>query len=60
KFADVTGMVLGNFAFETDPTLASHGGEDWARGINGSLDQFRIYKVALSAAEITNLFTGKL
>ncbi len=53
-------MVLGNFAFETDPTLASHGGEDWARGINGSLDQFRIYKVALSAAEITNLFTGKL
>ncbi len=60
KFADVTGMVLGNFAFETDPTLASHGAEDWARGINGSLDQFRIYKVALSAAEITNLFTGKL
>jgi hypothetical protein len=59
KFTDVAGIVLGNFAFETDPTLANHGGEPWATNINGSLDQFRIYNVALSAAQVKALFDNK-
>lgn len=60
KFNDVNGMVLGNYQFETTPSLTdSHGGEPWARGFNGALDQFRLYNVALSAAEVNALFTSK-
>ncbi len=60
KFKDVSGLVLGSFAFQTNPSLSNHGPETWAKSFNGSLDQFRIYNVALSAAEINNLFTNKL
>lgn len=60
KFNDVNGMVLGTHQFQTDPSLTdSHGKEDWAKSFNGLLDQFRIYSVALSAAEITDLFAAK-
>lgn len=59
KWKDVTGVVLGSFAFQTTPTLANHGAESWAKSFNGSLDQFRIYNVALSAAEVKNLFDTK-
>ncbi|MBC7851511.1 MAG: LamG domain-containing protein [Chitinophagaceae bacterium] len=59
KFTDVAGIVLGNFAFETDPTLASHGAEPWASQVNGSIDQFRIYNVPLSATEVKALFDNK-
>jgi len=59
KFTDVAGIVLGNFAFETDPTMASHGAEPWASEVNGSIDQFRIYNVPLSAAEVKALFDTK-
>lgn len=60
KFDNVTGMVLGSFAFQTNPSFTTHGPEPWAKSFNGSLDQFRIYNKALSAAEVNNLFTNKL
>jgi len=59
KFNNFNGMVLGSFAFQTNPTLSSHGPESWAKSFNGSLDQFRLYNKALTAAEITELFTTK-
>ncbi len=59
KYNDFNGMVLGNFAFQTTPSLTNHGPEDWARSFNGSLDQFRIYNKSLSATEISQLFTSK-
>jgi len=59
KFNNVTGMTLGNFSFQTTPTLANHGPEPWAKPFNGSLDQVRIYNKALSDAEVTALFTSK-
>ena len=59
KFNDVNGVVLGNYQFETNPSRGSGGAEPWARSFNGSLDQFRIYNKALTAAEITTLFNSK-
>jgi len=59
KFKDFNGMVLGTYQFQTNPSLTNHGPEGWARSFNGSLDQFRLYNRALSAAEITDLFTTK-
>ena len=60
KFSGVTGMVIGSFAFQTNPSLTNHGPESWAKSFNGALDQFHIYNSALSASEVNNLFTGKL
>lgn len=57
-FADVSGMVIGTYAFQTDPSLTNHGPEDWARSFNGALDNFRFYNVALSDAEVNSLFTN--
>jgi hypothetical protein len=57
---DVTGLVIGSFAFQVDPTLASHGAETWAKSFNGALDQFRILTKALTPAEVTNLYGNKL
>ena len=59
KFNDFNGISLGTFAFQTTPTMASHGAETWARSFAGTLDQFRIYNKALSAAEINELVTQK-
>jgi len=59
KWKDVGGMVLGSFAFQTSPSLSNHGPETWAKSFNGALDQFRFYMVALTPAEITDLFTTK-
>ena len=33
---------------------------DWGKAYNGALDQFRLYNTALSAGEISTLFTNKL
>lgn len=33
---------------------------DWGKSFNGSLDQFRLYNKALSAAEVQNLYANKL
>ena len=59
KFNNVSGMVIGSFAFQTDPSLTNHGPEPWAKSFNGALDQFHIYNKALSASEVNDLFTSK-
>lgn len=60
KFNNVSGMVLGSFAFQTSPSLTNHGPEGWAKSLDGSIDQFRIYNKALTDTEINGLFVGKL
>jgi hypothetical protein len=61
SFANVNGMVLGNYQFETDPSLTTtHGKEDWAYNFKGTLDQFRLYNVPLTAAQINALYKFKL
>ncbi len=59
RFKDVSGMAVGTYAFQTSPSLTTHGPEDWARSFNGALDQLRLYKLTLSAAEVNNLYTTK-
>lgn len=59
KFNDFNGMVLGTYQFQTNPTLTNHGPETWAKSFNGSMDQFRLYNKALTAAEIADLFNTK-
>jgi hypothetical protein len=59
KFSDVNGMVIGSYAFQTNPSLTNHGPEDWARSFNGAIDQFRFYTVALSDSEIASLYDSK-
>jgi Concanavalin A-like lectin/glucanases superfamily len=60
KFDNLTGIVLGSFAFQTTPSFTNHGPETWAKSFNGALDQFRIFTKALTAAEVLNLFNNKL
>lgn len=60
KFDNLTGVVLGSFAFQTTPSFTNHGPESWAKSFNGALDQFRIYTKALTAAEVLNLYNNKL
>jgi len=60
KFDNLTGIVLGSFAFQTTPSFTNHGPESWAKSFNGALDQFRIFTRALTATEVQNLFTNKL
>jgi hypothetical protein len=60
QFANVSGLVLGSFAFQTNPKLTNHGPEPWAKSFNGALDQVRIFTTALTPAEVNNLFTNKL
>lgn len=59
KFNNVSGLAIGTWAFETTPSLASHGKEDWAKSFNGTLDQFRIFNRPLSQTEINDLVTKK-
>ncbi|MEO6915229.1 MAG: hypothetical protein ABI151_05800, partial [Chitinophagaceae bacterium] len=59
-FADAGGMVLGAFQFMTTPSLTtSHGAEPWAKNFPGMMDQFRIYNMALTDAEVNTLYTTK-
>lgn len=60
KYKDVSGLVIGSYAFQTTPSLTNHGPEPWAKSFGGSLDQFRIFTKALSPTEVTNLYTNKL
>lgn len=59
KFNNVTGMVIGSYAFQTNPSLTNHGPESWAQSFNGAIDQFHLYNKAMSAAEISDLYTSK-
>jgi hypothetical protein len=58
KFNDFNGMVVGNYQFQTDPSLTNHGPESWAQSFNGSIDQLRIYTRALSQSEIQAFVDG--
>jgi len=60
KYNDFNGLVIGTHQFMTAPSLtSSHGREDWAKSFNGAIDQFRLYNKALSADEVSQLFTSK-
>ncbi|MDB5250241.1 MAG: LamG protein [Segetibacter sp.] len=55
-FTNVSGFVIGgpgHYAIGKTP-------DDWMHNFDGSLDQFRLYGTALSAAEITALYNSKL
>lgn len=60
KWNNVSGFTIGNFSFQTTPSLTNHGPEGWAKNFNGALDQFRIYTKPLTAAEVKNLHDHKL
>jgi hypothetical protein len=60
KFGDVSGMVIGNFAFQTTPSLtAGADNQSWAQAFNGVMDQFHLYNRPLSASEVNDLYTSK-
>lgn len=50
-------LVIGSNQFSTSPSLTTtHGDEGWATDYAGSLDEFRIYKSALSSSEVNALY----
>jgi len=50
-------VVLGSQQFETTPSLTTAtGGQDWATSFAGKMDEFRIYKAALTAAEVNAIY----
>jgi hypothetical protein len=50
-------LVIGSNQFSTTPSLtATHGDEGWATDYAGLLDEFRIYKSALSSSEVNALY----
>ena len=55
-FSKASGFVIGGWNAQaglTGPT------DDWVKSYTGSLDQFRLYNKALTAAEVKELFDGK-
>jgi hypothetical protein len=57
KFVNATAMVIGTWQFQTNPSLTnSAGSQSWAGNFTGALDEFRIYKKALTAQEVTALY----
>lgn len=48
-------IVMGTAQFQTTPSLTNHGPEDWASHFTGSIDEVRVYSVALTADEINAL-----
>lgn len=59
KFDGVSGMSLGTFAFQTNPSLTNHGPESWAQSFHGALDQFHLYNKSMTSAEILDLYNSK-
>ncbi|HLA54592.1 MAG TPA: LamG-like jellyroll fold domain-containing protein [Flavobacterium sp.] len=50
-------VVIGSHQFTTTPSLTTvHGTEPWSTTYAGALDEFRIYKSALTLAEVNALF----
>jgi len=55
-FQNATKMSFGTVQFQTTPSLTTnHGKETWADYLNGSLDEVRVYNIALSDNDITSL-----
>lgn len=52
-FSNITGFTIGG------PGKVAQDANGWMGNINGELDQFRLYNTALSAADISALFSGK-
>lgn len=55
QFVNSGPIVMGTAQFQTTPSLTNHGPEDWASHFTGSIDEVRIYNVALTAEEINAL-----
>ncbi len=56
NFSKMAGVVVGgpgHFAVGKTP-------DSWMGNFNGAIDQFRLYGTALSAADVTNLYTSKM
>ncbi|WP_264563873.1 LamG domain-containing protein [Flavobacterium sp. N3904] len=50
-------LVIGSNQFSTTPSLTTaHGDEGWATDYAGLLDEFRIYKTALTPSEVNALY----
>ena len=50
-------LVIGSNQFSTTPSLTTtHGDEGWATDYAGLLDEFRIYKSALTSSEVNALY----
>lgn len=56
-FSTVKNLVLGGWNKHAGLAGAT---DDWIRSFTGAMDQFRIYNKALTAAEVQELFVGKL
>ncbi|RYF45270.1 MAG: LamG domain-containing protein [Chitinophagaceae bacterium] len=57
KFANATKLVFGTFQFQTNPSLTNNAtAQGWAQSFTGTLDEFRIYDVALGAGDVSALF----
>lgn len=61
KFIDVApSLAVGAFQFSTQPSLTSGAeAQSWAQNYPGQFDQFRFYDVALTAAEVKQLYDSK-
>jgi hypothetical protein len=58
KFANVNNFVLGGWNKHTSGTGGAQ--DAWIHSYSGSMDQFRLYGKALSAAEVQALYNSKL
>ena len=56
-FSKAGKLVLGGWNKHAPGTNGP--GDDWIRSYTGAMDQFRLYGTALTAAEVSALFTGK-
>lgn len=48
-------MVFGTVQFQTSPSLTTHGPEDWASHLTGTIDEVRVYNKALNEGDINAL-----
>lgn len=55
SFVNSGPMVFGTVQFQTSPSLTTHGPEDWASHMTGTIDEVRIYNKALSETDINAL-----
>lgn len=54
SFTALTGFTIGG------PGTVAHEANDWMNNFNGGIDQFRLYDVPLSAADVAALYSSKL
>jgi Concanavalin A-like lectin/glucanases superfamily len=55
-FSGIGPLVFGTLQFQTTPSLGTAGGsQGWASYLTGTIDEVRIYNIALTAAEVNAL-----